>query len=383
MYLKMQNKRQKRKGIAMMKKVTACILSVLFLLSAFTAIDITSTTAKNVSITWGEQNPLLENIDKELYRKESLKNQKVCKAIDIMFSNKASWLHADSYGHYTQPEFVYQSLDNVANPYNGVDFAAVFWLGDFNHPFANRTNPAPYGYHGCYTNTTIADVSVPDEAFIWDYKVYDHVTAYGNSKNYFTFMWTCANGGTYWSPKSWTSSYPYSLAGGYYDVLGIISPVRSSVMPNWTPVNLNALYGYRVNSSHVIGMPYAWTGGSSMNLDGYSNPQGDYTFIGWENTSPSMGEMPPEGYTSEYLEYSFFVYYFYSYATGQITGFHESINDSLDYASRMAFGRDDTGKVYTFKTSILNVGQWKNDREDYWFYCRLRVFGNGDMILPD
>jgi hypothetical protein len=129
-------------------------------------------------------------------------------------------------------------------------------------------------------------------------------------------------------------------------------------------------------------MPYAWTGDITMSLDGYSNPSGNYTFIGWENTSPFMDDVPPDGYTSEYLEYSFFIYYFYSYVTGQVTGFHETINDSLDYAARMAFGRESSGKVYTFGSSILNVGQWKNDREDYWFYCRLRVLGNGDMILP-
>jgi hypothetical protein len=42
---------------------------------------------------------------------------------------------------------------------------------------------------------------------------------------------------------------------------------------------------------------------------------------------------------------------------------------------------------YTFGSSVLNVGQWMNNQDfpgfaNLWFYCKLRVFGKGNMVLP-
>jgi hypothetical protein len=147
-------------------------------------------------------------------------------------------------------------------------------------------------------------------------------------------------------------------------------------------------YGYNVDSSHIVGMPYAWTGRTDMSLDGYANPSGSYTFIGWENNSPFMIDTPPSGYTSTNLSYIFFVYYFYRYALGYDNyGTHGTINESLDYAARMTFGKISGYTDYTFGSSVLNVGQWMNNQDfpsfaNLWFYCKLRVFGKGNIILP-
>jgi hypothetical protein len=234
--------------------------------------------------------------------------------------------------------------------------------------------------------------------YVLDYDVYNHATNAGtrSSKNYFTFMWTCANGGLYWNPSS-TLSYPYrSVSGyyGYYDTPGIISPVYSLAggnppqLPSGSAVNPNNKYGYNVDSSHIVGMPYAWTGRADMSLDGYANPSGSYAFIGWENNSPFMIDTPPSSYTSTNLSYIFFVYYFYRYALGYDNyGTHGTINASLDYAARMTFGKISGYTDYTFGSSVLNVGQWMNNQDfpgfaNLWFYCKLRVFGKGNIILP-
>jgi hypothetical protein len=134
-------------------------------------------------------------------------------------------------------------------------------------------------------------------------------------------------------------------------------------------------------------MPYAWTGTTGMSTNGYSSTSGSYTYMGWENNSPFMGDKPPVGSTSTSYEYLFFVYYFYWYALGHGTnGVHQTVKASLDYAAKMTFGKvPGTSNDYNFNSSILDVGQWKSEIHSgttYWFYCKMRVFGKGNMILP-
>ncbi|MDR2699986.1 MAG: hypothetical protein LBC12_04145 [Nitrososphaerota archaeon] len=119
-----------------------------------------------------------------------------------------------------------------------------------------------------------------------------------------------------------------------------------------------------------------------MSTNGYTNPSGSYTYIGWECNSPFMGNNPPSGTSSTGAMYYNYPYYFYRFALGHDNkGNHGTINQSLDYAARMTFGKDASNKDYTFSTSVLNVGQWRQESAG-WFYCRMRVFGNGNMVLP-
>jgi hypothetical protein len=349
------------------KKVVVCILLSLFL-ALFSGITVNSATASKVAMQWGHLNYQLQTYNLTRFNNELSWENTICSSVNSMFSS--SWLHANSYGSSTTPTNVYNVLDNVANPSNGVTWSTTFWVGDFTHPWGNPV-PLPFGYFGCFTNVT--------NSYVWDYEIYPRTTAYGASKQYFTFMWTCANGGLYWNPIGGLPGY--NSTGGFYDVSGIITPVVSSTKPTWVPTNLNNIYG-RSSGSSIVGMPYAWAGTLGMSINGYSSTSGSYTYIGWENSSPFMIDTPPAGSTSTNLQYLYFVYYFYRSALGIETGTPQTITDSLNRAAELTFGSN-----YSFGTSILNTGQWFNEPnfpgfEDKWFYCRLRVYGNGNMVLP-
>ncbi|MCL2135093.1 MAG: hypothetical protein FWH37_06020 [Candidatus Bathyarchaeota archaeon] len=356
----------------MVKKITSCSLIILFLLTTFTIIDIKPTTvsAINTSITWGNLNNYAFNST------EFPKQAKVCQAVNSMFYGSWFWLPADSYGYYTQPAYVYDALEKVADPYKGVDYTHVFWVGDYNPSLAANTL-TPYGQLGLFTNVT--------GSYVWDNEIYPRTTAYGDSKHYFTFMWTCVNGGLYWNNNVWqnVSGITWPAPAPYYGTPP--PPYYFPPPPNYPPNN--PCTGYSAsNSTHMVGMPLAWTGTAGMSIDGHNNPSGDYTFIGWENTSPFMGNKPTAYYTSyPDLEYSHFIYYFYVHATNYTYGQRPTINEALDCGAEMAFGKK-PGSYYSFDfdSSVLNMGEWwhPDGNTTMWLYCRLRVLGNGDMRLP-
>lgn len=126
-------------------------------------------------------------------------------------------------------------------------------------------------------------------------------------------------------------------------------------------------------------MPFGWTGTTSMSTDGYDSADGSYCYIGWENISPFM--INPTGYNGK--SYKHFPYDFYRYALGIDNGHtHHTINQSLDYASSIVCGYG-----YDFDDTTLYNGYWQYhdaDGDDYdgWWYCRMRVFGNGNLSLP-
>ena len=84
-----------------------------------------------------------------------------------------------------------------------------------------------------------------------------------SSHETFNFIWTCANGGTYWADQY----------GDWYSVPGITSGVEQDQQPSWTPdlSNENEYGFYSYGWQSEIGMPYAWTGHTDLNLDGYTN----------------------------------------------------------------------------------------------------------------
>lgn len=91
-----------------------------------------------------------------------------------------------------------------------------------------------------------------------------------------------------------------------------------------------------------------------------------------------MKDTPLAGWTSTGLQYIYFAYYFYRFALGWDNyGTHGTIKQSLDYAASMTFGAG-----YTFSNSILHVGQWDQDDAGGWWYCKMRLFGNGNLVLP-
>lgn len=338
-------------------KLAACILLSIFLLTTFATLEAKPVNASKVAMTWGHLQRDDPEPDEEYW--ESV----ICQQIDGMFPSN-SWSHQNAYHTLTTSNNVALTLDYISNPNNGVTWATTWWVGDFLHP--TPYIPAPYGHFACYGHGDSSND-------IWDNCVNLHATNYGTqtSKHYFTFMWTCANGGLYW-----TNQY-----GGWQNISGITWPTAN---PQGTPSNPNTVYGYfdNVYYTGAVGMPLAWTNRTDMNLNGYTSSSGSYTFIGWENNSPFMKNTPPSGWTSTNLQYIYFAYYFYRYALGLDNyGVHGTIRQSLNYAAEMTFGEIAPNVPYNFGTSVLNVGQWVEDVHG-WFYCKMRVLGNGQLVLP-
>jgi hypothetical protein len=356
----------------MTQKLVACVFLSLFLLTIFVGVSVNSVSAAKIAMEWGHLNEDLQNYNPSRYSSELTWENSVCSTVNSLFAGKG-WACSNSYGASTTRTNVYNVLDNVAYPSNGVTTAATFWVGDFNHPPAPNA-PSPYGYFGCYTDVA--------NSYVIDYEIYNHATAYGTSKQHFTFMWTCANGGLYWGNN-----------GAWQNISGVTWYAPTPISP--PPSNPNTQYGYNHLAMVIypymfynsVGMPYAWTGTTGMNINGYVSSSGSHTYIGWENNSPFMIDTPPTAYSSTNLQYRHFVTNFYRYALGYETnGVQQNVRDSLDYAAKMTFGVIIPNLYYNFNSSVLNVGQWLHETDfpgftNCWFYCKLRVFGNGAMYI--
>jgi len=347
------------------KKFIFCLLITIFLTASLIIVNNVqpaTVSGYSTSITWGHLNCYAINYT------ELPKQEKVCQAVNSMFLGSWTWMPADCYGYWTQADYVYDTLEKIADPYKGVEYTHVFWVGDYTPSTLNNTL-TPYGNFGLFTN-------YPGQ-YVWDQDVYSRITAYGGSKHYFTFMWTCVNGGLYWDNGVWQNVSGVTWPSDFYQYVYIY--------PHFVPVPVpNPCTEYSVsNSTYMAGMPLAWTGVSDMSIDGFHNPDGDYTYLGWENNSPFMGNKVPLAYTSKpSWEYSPFIYYFYTWAMSYGNGEHPPINEALDYGAMMAFGKKQ-GSSYAqdFESSVLNEGQWVNTGGN-WLYCKLRVLGNGNLRLP-
>ena len=342
--------------------IATCTL-LLLLAAAASTLDVKSAAATKVAVQWGHLAP------SGYPAGEGEAESWICNEIYWAFYNTGGWAPSNAYGTYTQLGYVAQVLQYCQSPNNGVTWATAWWVGDFK---PKGGNPQPFGYLGFYGH---------NGQDIFDYDVYKYANYYLwpppnswwqpiPSKQYFAFIWTCANGGLYW----------YTSNGNWYNVPGITSPAPSPTYP--PPANPNTKYGFVVNPYStpptVVGMPLAWTGSSSLSINGYNSPDyGSYCYVGWETISPWM--VNPTGYNG--VQYKWFPYYFYRYALGiDNYGVHANIKSSLDYAARMVFG-----PRYNFGNSKLASGEWVNSTGiglGGWWYSRMRVFGNGNLILP-
>lgn len=168
---------------------------------------------------------------------------------------------------------------------------------------------------------------------IRDTNVFNVVDQVGNgySVQYMTMIWTCSNGGCYWT-----------------DCLG------------------RPLYGYidAENGTGEVGMPLAWTGTSGMSQYGYnSSDSGDYCYIGWQNTSFFL----KNDCNSTLGQYKFgnWIDLFYSKL---LSSPRPTVHQALDYASQTVWG-------VNYGQTILNLGWY--DVQQYWQgWCYLRVYGN-------
>ncbi|MEJ5326928.1 MAG: hypothetical protein WHU54_01570 [Candidatus Bathyarchaeia archaeon] len=340
--------------------IATCAL-LLLLAAAASTLDVKSAAAIKVAVQWGHLAP------SGYPAGEGDAQSWICNEIYWNFYNTGTWASSNAYGTYTQLGYVAQVLQYCQSPNNGVTWATTWWVGDFK---PTGGNPQPFGYLGFYGH---------NGQDIFDYDVYKYANYYLwpppnswwqpiPSKQYFAFIWTCANGGLYW----------YTSNGDWYNVPGITSPAPSPTYP--PPANPNTKYGFVVNPYStpptVVGMPLAWTGSSSLSIDGYNSPDyGSYCYVGWETISPWM--VNPTGYDS--TQFKWFPYYFYRCALGYYnSGTHQTIQYSLNFASQMTLGTP-------FYTSKLYNGEWRNSTGSGpggWWYSRMRVFGNSNLILP-
>jgi len=329
-------------------RIFSCVLLLLLLFVAATPmLTVKSAKATKVAVQWGHLVP------SGYPPSEPAAESWISDQIYWDFYDYSSFGPSNAYGTYT-------TLNNVIDVLQYCQYytswATTWWVGDY------LPSGAHYGFYG-HNQYNIFDYYVFAYAnyhywgspyFWWQY--------IGPSKQYFDFIWTCTNGGLYFDSN-----------GDTWDVDGITAANTSETQPDYTPENPFTDYGYVISSPYpnVVGMPLAWTGTTDMSTDGYVSPSGSYCYIGWENISPFMINV-----TENAIQYKWFPYYF-RYALGiDNNGEYATIADSLDYASLRTCGSQ------SFDLSELYEGRWRYGM-DGWWYSRMRVFGNSDMILPD
>ncbi len=348
-------------------RINAYVLLLMLFAALLPTINLELAKADKVSVQWG---CIVPPPGGQAPSGEADAERWICDQIYCMFRDYSSFGYSNAWGNYTTDSNVHMVLEYCQNPYNYVDWATTWWVGDFVPDLEAGSPPHHRGFYGY------------DAYHIWDYAVY----AYANyvdlgwpyfwqnipSKQYFNFIWTCANGGLYFN------SY-----GDTWNVTGITIFDSSATKPTYTPPDNFTDYGAILEEREpfdiICGMPFALTGTLDMSTSGYSSPDGgSYCYIGFENISPWMVDE-----ARLYTQYKWFPYHFYRYALGIVDGTHHNIIDCLNYATRQIFGSQ-----YRFSNTTLYNGDWKfqdfeGDNFDGWWYCRMRVFGNGALTLPN
>jgi len=314
----------------------------MLLLSATSFIDsfgIKPVEAADIAMHWG----YLDDYDANEYGNATA----VCEYIAGLFDAEG-YYDENAYWDDTTADYVEACMEIQNDPAYGVDFVTNWWVGDF---YADESiPPGPFGHFWLYGY---------DNDDIVDYYIRYWATEGGTvaSKQYFNFIWSCGNGGLWWNDNS----------GNYDNVSGIFYPLPTA---SPVPTNTNDEYGFLYNGVSAVGMPYAWTGRVDMDIDGYNSYSGDYCYIGFEGASPFMkNNLPGISETAVNFPARFYRYllgYDYPYT-------HQSVSCSLDYASYYTYGG-------AFSSSDLYTGYWV-PAGGYWF-CHMRVFGNGDMEMP-
>jgi len=301
----------------MRQKITtigALLVGLLFLSLSLTASLSLIAVAQGyyrVAYTWGTPCTVADT-------NETTAMSDLCYNISTLIAGRPYWISQNYYNDSTDSAFVYSRSDAIrSSPV--VYFLATFHVGDAYREY--RSGTLHYNYY---------DKS-GDANGIEDVDLYPHTGA----KHYFTFIWTCMNGDLFRNPLNGQFCY------GYNDTQ---------------------------NSSGIVGMPYAWTKTTGMSQDGYDDPSGSFTYIGFENISKQLKD------SSEFItkNYGDFVKHFYYHAVVE----HRTVNLALDHAM------DDMGTWrHSFGVSELYTGYnvWHGGIE---WQCKMRVYGNGDMVLP-
>ena len=332
-----------------MKKtyIAIALLATLFL--SMTAMS--SVEATNRAMLYGHLTPDYN------YNERNLETN-VCNQISWDFSNDywASCTPTNDYWTNTNQYNVYGNLDSQTN---NRDYVANWWVGDFLHP--GSPPPAPFGYFGLY-----GEGSNPV-----DKDIYNHATNWNtaSSVQYFDFIWTCSNGGVYWTNDNC----------GYNNIYGInygVNVNQPNNRPSYMPLNTNTQYGTWYNGN-AVGMPLAWTGTTSMSRNGYWCSSGDYCYIGWEGPSATMETILYGTSTNAAV----FAENYYWFALGYLNSAndyeHLTFGQALDAACLSIYGN------YYTNTPLFNgYWTWVPDANSWWA-SYLQIFGNSYNSIPD
>ena len=219
-----------------------------------------------------------------------------------------------------------------------------FWVGDYDFAYDTYYGNNYYLHWAFYGQP----YSTPQD-LVWDTIIYSTIGAWG-SFNYFDFIWTCSNGGSYWTPGGWGNP---NLQPG------------PPLPPNYDPYTV---YGGFDPKGYEVGMPFAWTGTLSMSPDGYDSPGSwPYCYIGFQGPSPGLSTYAAFSETT----YQTFVQSFYNAFTGQVDGNHWNVIDSLNYAAQQTWG------PYQNYLSCPLFNGWDSDIGGQAFYSRMEVLGDG------
>ena len=330
----------------MLKKII--IAETLLLVGMLASMLTIGVYAYHIGVTWGVTIQPIDDYDNN----ELTIMEDTCDYISYWFDyGTFDWAGQNFFGPMTNGSMLYQTIDAV-NDEEDYDILATFHVGHFYKypsyswiiigydpwglPIFQQVGPT---YHNCYLGN--GDGETYQSGI--NTRIQDNVlNDYTGPKEKFTMIWTCTNGDKLWGPD-------YGLSG-------------------W-------IYGYEDSQNYtgLVGMPYAWTDHLDLSLDGYASPDQnhDFCYIGFENNSQWLG------YTTDFYPYSYSIWveWFYYYA---IYG-HNSIRASLDLASEGLPPYED------FSQTDLYNGYWGTDMQNppqWTMKCYMRIYGDGDMVLP-
>ena len=265
----------------------------------------------------------------------------------LVSSAGPNWIGANQYGSNTMSTNVYNN-SRIIEQTASYDFLSTFHVGDF---YPKAVPVSGWMLVGSYWDSGLQQWMPQWEWYngpLYHYAYYSDdavsggtngsvvdmdLVAWTGAKHKFTFIWTCANG--------WVSM-PSNINNYYY---------------------IDGTFG-----TGVVGMPYAWTQKSNLSTNGYTSPDyGGVAYIGFENTSKYLSDNGD----FYYYNYGDFISEFYK----QLYVYHCSVNTALNNAAfKVSSG------YYTFWGLTINTGYI--DPTGTGNTCRMRVLGDGNMVLP-
>jgi len=253
----------------------------------------------------------------------------ICQDINSAFSSN-SYVSSDYQGSYTLKSNALNSTNSSEANYHRV---ATVW---FDHGIGRTdTQEAPGEWHFQLLDSV--------KQSVFDFQIFERTAL---EKTFFAFISTCLSA---------RLSIPTDPNTGL-------------------PLGTGS-YGANEGGYEVIGMPYAWTHGASINTDGYSNPDsGSFCYLGfpWGSAALALDDLDPAYPTVRYYDW---VQDFFFYALT----YDMSVNNALDHASYECFNKyfGSTALHLNF-TTCWPAYQGDNST---WPNCTMVVYGNGNIHL--